>query len=212
MDLNEFEETPIFDDDPMPDGGDSGDGDEGSNNRTFIIAIGVLGAIVVMAIIGIIIFVLLRNPTTTAQLESEAAQINAQNTSVAMIATQTAEFDMRMATQKAIPSNTPEFPTNTPVVAVASATPTKSAATSVAGGSDPAARTATVAAFQTQAAEAAAGTGTPGATSVAIQTTPTELPETGFMDDFGLPGLIGAAFGLVVIIFLARRLRFSTSN
>jgi hypothetical protein len=207
MDLNEFDETP-YDEEPFPED----EVVEGSSNRAFIIAIGALGAIVVLAIIGIILWVLFLKPPTSAELENQAAQIQAQNTAIALIATQTAEFDSRMATQKAIPSNTPEFPTETPVVAVASPTNTQAAATSVAGGKDPAARTATVAAFQTQAAQAAAGTGTPGATSIVGQLTPTELPTTGFMDDFGLPALVGAAFALIVIIFLARRLRFSSSN
>lgn len=209
MDLNEFDETPLFEDEPLPEDDDDG---EGGSNRTFIIAIGALGAVVILAIIGIILWVIFSRPTTAANLQNEAVQIEAQNTQIAMMATQTAEFEGRLATQKAIPSNTPEFPTNTPVIAVASATPTKSAATSVSGGKDPDSRTATVAAFQTQAAIAAEGTGTPGSTSVAIQTTPTSLPNSGIMDDLGLPGLVGAAFALILIIFLARRLRFSTNQ
>ncbi len=207
MDLNEFDETP-YEDEPLQED----EVVEGSSNRAFIIAIGALGAIVVLAIIGIILWVLFLKPPTSAELENQAAQIQAQNTAIALIATQTAEFDSRMSTQKAIPSNTPEFPTETPVVAVASPTNTQAAATSVSGGKDPAARTATVAAFQTQAALAAAGTGTPVGTSIVGQLTPTALPTTGFMDDFGLPALVGAAFALIVIIFLARRLRFSSSN
>lgn len=208
MDLNEFDETP-YDEEPLPEYEEV----ERSSNRGFIIAIGALGAIVVLAIIGIILWVVFLRPPTSADLENQAAQIQAQNTAIALIATQTAVFDSRLATQKAIPSNTPEFPTETPVVAVASPTSPKEAATSVSGGKDPAARTATVAAFQTQAALAAAGTGTPGAgTSIVGQLTPTELPTTGFMDDFGLPALVGTALALIVIIFLARRLRFSSSN
>ncbi len=207
MDLNEFDEPP-YDEDPLPED----EVVEGSSNRGFIIAIGALGAIVVVAIIGIILWVLFLKPPTFAELENQAAQIQAQNTAIALIATQTAEFDSRVSTQKAIPSNTPEFPTQTSVVAVASATATKSAATSVTGGKDPAARTATVAAFQTQAALAAAGTGTPGGTPIVGQLTPTALPTTGFMDDFGLPALVGTALALIIIIFLARRLRFSSTN
>jgi hypothetical protein len=57
-------------------------------------------------------------------------------------------------------------------------------------------RTATVAALLTQQAEQL--TLTPGAT---------ELPDTGFMDDVGLPGLVAVAASLVLVIILARRLR-----
>ena len=39
------------------------------------------------------------------------------------------------------------------------------------------------------------------------QPTKTALPETGIADELGTPGLLAAAFVLVVIIFLMRRLR-----
>jgi len=57
-----------------------------------------------------------------------------------------------------------------------------------------------VAAFQTQVA---AGTQITGTT--------TALPQTGFAEDVGLPGLLGAAAILLLVIFLARRLRLSHS-
>jgi LPXTG-motif cell wall-anchored protein len=75
----------------------------------------------------------------------------------------------------------------TPLLAVPTDTPVPT--------SDP--RTATVAALLTQAA-------------IAQQTsvpTSTALPSTGFAEDVGIPGLLGMAVLLVVVIFLARRLR-----
>jgi LPXTG-motif cell wall-anchored protein len=54
-----------------------------------------------------------------------------------------------------------------------------------------------VAALITQGAAAAK---TPVVTSTA-------LPQTGFAEDVGLPGLLGVAVVLVVVIFLTRRLR-----
>jgi LPXTG-motif cell wall-anchored protein len=36
---------------------------------------------------------------------------------------------------------------------------------------------------------------------------PTAIPDTGFADDVGLPLMLGLAVLLIVIIFLARRLR-----
>ena len=44
------------------------------------------------------------------------------------------------------------------------------------------------------------------------QGTSTALPTTGFADEVGLPALVGAAIALIIIIFLARRLRFSNTN
>jgi LPXTG-motif cell wall-anchored protein len=58
-------------------------------------------------------------------------------------------------------------------------------------------RTATVSALLTQAASTAT-TRTP---------TVTALPVTGFAEDVGVPGLVGLALVLIVVIFLARRLR-----
>lgn len=50
----------------------------------------------------------------------------------------------------------------------------------------------------------------PGSTAVANRAS-TALPDTGFADDAGLPGLFGMAIGLLLLIFIARRLRLSTS-
>ncbi len=183
----------------------------GSSNKPFIIGIGILGAIVVFAILAIITYVILFRPQTTSDLQGQAAEIYAQNTAIAFVATQTAEFEQKQATQKAAPSTTKIAPTSTPVVSIATATSVSgSQATSVAG-QDPAIRTATVAAFQTQAAAALeSGTQVPEGT-VDPQATPTTLPTAGFMDDIGLPALLGAAIALIFIIFLVRKLRFSAT-
>jgi hypothetical protein len=39
--------------------------------------------------------------------------------------------------------------------------------------------------------------------------TPTALPNTGFLDDYGLPGMFVMAIAFVIVILLARRLRVS---
>jgi hypothetical protein len=61
---------------------------------------------------------------------------------------------------------------------------------------------ATVSALQTQMAAqgGASGTGTPAVTSTA-------LPETGFADEYGVPGLVILAIVLIGVIFLSRKLR-----
>lgn len=80
--------------------------------------------------------------------------------------------------------------TVTPVVALPTDTPSP---TEDVFGGDP--RTQTVEALLTQSAL------TPG-----VPTT-TALPDTGFFEDAGVPGILLVALALVVVIFIARRLR-----
>jgi hypothetical protein len=128
---------------------------------------------------------------------TQAAQINLQNTQVAEEANMTAQAIAWTPTPTI--TNTPEpvtaTPSQTPVVA---ATDTPSSPDESAVTADP--RTATVSALLTQ--QAGGGTATPTATG---------LPDTGFADDFGIPGMIALAAALVVVIFLARRLRTASS-
>lgn len=180
----------------------------GSSNKPFIIGIGILGAVVVFSILAIIAYVILFRPKTTTDLQEQAAEIYAQNTAIAFVATQTADVEQKLSTQKAAPPTTKVAPTATPNVEIVTETVASTTqATSVAG-QDPAIRTATVAAFQTQAAAAQAGTQAPVGTADP-QATPTTLPTAGFMDDVGIPALLGTAIGLIIIILLVRKLRFS---
>ena len=79
---------------------------------------------------------------------------------------------------------------------------------------------ATIAVGLTQLASAqnpATATIAAGFTQLAVSTqtviaTSTALPNTGFADDIGAPGLLLMALALVVVIFLVRRLRSSPSN
>ena len=45
------------------------------------------------------------------------------------------------------------------------------------------------------------------ANALTITPVSTGLPDTGFMDNAGIPGLVALAASLVLVIFLARRLR-----
>lgn len=174
--------------------------DDGGN-RNFKIAVGIIAGIFVISLIGLALYIFLGQPSQTQALRATAAVINANNTATAISATQSAGLNIQRLTQTAgAPTNTAIPATNTPVVAVASATPDLTATSIAAGLSDPAARTATVAAFQTQVAA-----------STQITGTVTALPQTGFAEDVGLPGLLGAAAILLLVIFLARRLRLSHS-
>jgi len=170
-------------------------------NRNFIIAIGVLGGISLLILIVLVIVGLVILPAQSKARKEQAALVNAQNTATSQAATQIAAVKARAtATATATP-----IPSATPVVAIATATPT---VTTTAGtpvvAQDLSARTQTVAALLTQAA---GGNGTATVTPQA-----TALPTTGFADEVGLPVLLGFALLLVVVIFVVRRLRLSSSS
>ena len=212
MEPSQLDDNELFEEQPAPQRPNG----NGSSNRPFIIGVGILGAVVVFSILAIIAYVILFRPRTTSDLQNQAAEIQARNTAISLIASQTAEVEQKAATQKAAPSTTSVIPTATAVIAMPTATSVAGTqATSVAG-QDPAIRTATVAAFQTQAAATLMGTPASVGTQIALgtlvpQVTPTTLPTAGFMDEVGLPALLSAAIALIVIIFLARRLRFSNN-
>lgn len=202
MSLNDFDDTQFedFSEEEPTEAGPEPGGTRGGGNRNFMLAVGVIGAIFVISLIGLGLYIAFGQPRQTSTLRETAAVINANNTATAMFATQSAELNIQHLTQTAgAPTHTSIPATNTPVVAIPTATPNLTATGAAAGLSDPAARTATVAAFQTQVA----GTKTTG--------TATALPQTGFAEDVGLPGLLGAAAILLLVIFLARRLRLSQS-
>ncbi len=161
---------------------------EESSNRTFLLVVGILGGIMLLTLICLGVYALIIAPQRSNQRATQVAEINAQNTQVALSAEQTgtvASFT-DTPTVTSIPPTATTRPTQ--VVAV----PTEALVTFT-----PDSRTATVAALLTQAA-ASQGTMTPTASG---------LPQTGFADEVGVPGLLGLALVLIVVIFLARRLR-----
>jgi cytoskeletal protein RodZ len=171
------------------------------SNRTFLIVAGILGGILLIALLAIAAYAVLVLPGREPGQQTQAAEIIATNTAIAeqaqltAIAKQVTMTPTHTATLP--PSDTPTLTpssTATPVLAPTN-TPTPTSGTP-----DPAA-TATVAALLTQQAGG-------GATLVP---TATALPDTGFADDFGVPGLVLIAGVLLVIIILSRRLRTSTS-
>ena len=194
--FEEFEEEPQGSPEPSRSGG----------NRNFILAIGILGAISLLTLIVLIVVGLVILPARNAARLQQAAVINAGNTATAQAATQLALAMQQtlsvVPTETMTPSASP-VPSSTPVVAIATATlaPTTALGTPLSQ-QDLSARTQTVAALLTQAA---GGTRTPTQRSTA-------LPTTGFADEVGLPALIGLAVLLVVVIFLVRRVRMSSSS
>jgi hypothetical protein len=175
---------------------------EEASNRTFLIVAGVLAALIVVSIVCMALYAFVFVPQRNNQEATKVAEVNAQNTQVALAAAQTEEA-----------SRFTNTPTMTSVPPTATTTPTSVVAvpTEEAGSPTPNSRTATVAALLTQAAEA----------QLTITPAPSELPDTGFMDEvvvpgvgnlalvIGVPGLIIISLVLVGVIILARRLRSS---
>jgi cytoskeletal protein RodZ len=159
----------------------------GPGNRNFWIIFGILGGIIVLALICIAVIAVINLPGRQNANATRAAQA----TAISFAATQTASAP-RVTPTQVPPTRTPPPPTvtNTPLIPLA---PT-STSTSVD------AAIATRSALMTLAAEATAATALP---------TSTLLPGTGFADEVGVPGLLAMAVVLVVVIFLARRLRFA---
>jgi hypothetical protein len=174
----------------------------GNGNRSFLIIAGVLGGIMVLALLCIAGIALFRYLPGQRSAQSVNATNESQATVIAIGASETALAPMSTSTLRptVIPTNT-KAPTNTPVIVVG---PTKSPTVDLA--------IATRDALITQAAQTsgpatqAVQTSTPSTQAVTKPTT-TALPATGIADELGTPGLIAAAFFLVVLIFLVRRLR-----
>lgn len=157
---------------------------EETSNRTFLLIAGVLGGLVLLGILCVVGY-LIYSGSTNQQAEAVALQQATQQAATIQAGlTQTAS--VQALTQTAAVTNTVP-PTNTPVVAQATNTATLTP--------DPA--TATVAAAFTQIA----------VSTQTVIATSTALPNTGFIDDVGAPGLLMMAIALVVVIFLVRRLR-----
>ena len=166
---------------------------EESNNRTFLIAAGILGGLVFLSLICMAGYALIFVPRNQAAQATQQAQVNFNNTQVAAAFTATAQ--VLLFTNTPLPTDTPTA-TVTPVLAQPTATLAPDTDTP-----DPV--TQTVAAAYTQAALAQL-TIIPTSTALAAAS---QVPQTGFADEVGLPGLVAMAILLVAIIFLARRMR-----
>jgi cytoskeletal protein RodZ len=167
---------------------------EESSNRTFVIAVIVMGGLLVVSIICLVVYAFVIAPRQQAQQPTAVAERNLQNTQQA--ASQTA------AVVELTPSRTPtatetEEPTATvtatQVVVLPTDTPTPFLTLPTV-----APETATAAAQATLAAATGGGGATPTATA---------LPATGFADEIGVPALAILGGILLAVIVIARSLR-----
>jgi len=160
---------------------------EESSNRTFLIAAGILGGIVLLSIACLAGYALLILP---GQRATSSAANDAQATTNAQI--QGALTSTMQA--QLLPTATLTF-TPVPTNVLAQATATSQAF--ITNTPDPATATIAVALTQAQAAQL----------TVVVQPTASAVPGTGIADEYGLPGLIAMGLALMIVILLARRLR-----
>ena len=165
------------------------------SNRTFLVVAGILGAILLIALLAIAAYAVLVLPGRDTGQQTQVAAINATNTAVAEEAQLTAIAKQITLTPTFTATFTPTE-TSTPI-------PTNTATPVLAPTNTPDPATQTVAALLTQQA-GGGGDETPVPTATA-------LPGTGFADDFGVPGLLLVAGVLMVVIILSRRLRASST-
>ena len=168
---------------------------EESSNRTFLIAAGILGGIVLLSIACLAGYALLILP---GQRASSATAANSQATTNAQIQGALTSTMQAQLLPTATSTFTPVPPTS--VLALATAT----SGSFVTNTPDPA--TATIAAALTQA-QAAQLT-----VVVKVQPTASLMPGTGIADEYGLPGLVMMGLAFVIVILLARRLRSEPAN
>lgn len=182
---------------------------EQSSNRTFLIIAGALGAIALLALICIAVFALVVQPQYESSQIDQKSTVEAQDTAVAGIVAGTATAAMQtdiVAAYTDTPTVTPIPPTATatmtptPVVAM----PTTNASAQVSGGAGLSANATATARYATLEAIVTMNAAT---ATIRVEPTKSQMPDTGFADDLGIPTMIGLALVLVVVMFLARRLR-----
>jgi heme/copper-type cytochrome/quinol oxidase subunit 2 len=170
---------------------------EEKSNRTFLIVGGVMAGLVFMTLVCMAVYFLVIRPRSTATRNAAQATIEAGNARAIQEVTLTAQAALWTATAPATPV---PMKTSTSIAKTATVSPTPVISIPL---SSPAATATTnlgtVVAMQTQLAFQMTST------AAAIQA----MPQTGFFDEVGLPGMIILALALVVVIFLARRMRKS---
>ena len=180
-----FSDDIDMDDDDLP---------EESSNRTFIIAASVLGGIILLALICVAAYAMISVPKQEESADNAVASQVALNTQVAQGLTETAEADTLAQAAASSPTAIASATASaTPVISLATETPTQTPDT---------ASTGTVAAALTQAGQAI----------LTIVPTSSALPNSGFADDVGIPGIVALTIVFIAIIFFARKLRKASIN
>jgi hypothetical protein len=179
---------------------------EAKNNRMFRIVAGVLGGLVFLTLLCMGVYFLFLAPRLATQRNAAQATIEAGNAKAAQQLTLTAQAVLVSSTPLTSPlplqtgTSVPKTPTVTRTPVIAQNSPVVTAT------NDP----ATLAAMQTQLSLQMTSTGQAGLAPTTVSGG--GMPATGFFDEVGLPTMIILAFALIVVIFLARRMRKSPSK
>ncbi len=175
---------------------------EESGNKTFLIVGGIFAGLIFLSLVCMAVYLLVIRPriaTTQASQVSQEATAEAQRLAQSQAMTETAEAALFTPTTR----SSPPAPTNTLVVAAATPTLVVVVATPLAS---PVNDQATLDAMQTQlSAQMTQTAQVPLGTRALGGDAP--LPNTGFFDEVGLPLLLVMTFALLVVIFIARRMR-----
>jgi hypothetical protein len=197
-----------FEDLDFEDGADTEEGapPEESGNRMFLIIAGILGGVTLLIVACIAVYALYVVPRSKQANAMVKATNDARNTEVAFQVAETKQAFAMAATRAAYsptPSITSIAPTVTPTLKPTDVVAVSTTVAAPTGTIQPEMATATVLQVTlTHNAALFAST----QTAVAAKITES-LSNTGFADDVGLPALLGIAVLLIVVIFLARRLR-----
>ena len=184
---------------------------EESNNRTFLIVGGIFAALIFLTLVCGAIYALWYLPSRTAQQKATQAAVVAQNSKVVALMTSTAQA--ALWTPTSLPSLTPTT-TNTPISTIQPLNSPTLVIAAAVGTDTPTTDPATLIAMQTQLSQQMTSTAMPLALAL-VSGTPVgvaAMPQTGFFDQVGLPGLVILTLALLAVIFLARRLRNSPSK
>ena len=180
---------------------DEGEIQEESSNRMFLIAAGILGAIALFSLVCIAAFALFYLPQRNANQTAQAETLAAQNGTVEAIINQT-------STAAVLVEEAAHTPTSTATIIQDSPTPSLTSTPVVV---EPIETEVATIAADMLTVTALHSTLTANAELFSLTLTArasaTTIPDTGFADDVGLPLLLGLGVLLIVIFFLARRLR-----
>ena len=161
---------------------------EESGNRNFWIIGGILVLAILLSVGCIAYYGLVQIPKQKQDLVASQQTQVAEQVAIGDGLTASAIAAIPNATATFVPTATPPFAQDVTATASEAVDPL----------------TATVVAANTQVAQAQL--------TVTSLPTSTSLPDTGFFDDAGAPGLFVMALALVVVILLARRLRVSPAK
>ncbi len=182
---------------------------EETNNRTFLIVGGIFAGLIFLTLVCGAVYALWYLPSHTASQKATQAAIQAGNAQVVEQMTSTAQAALWTPTSLATEAPTATVPPtiaplNSPTAVIAESTYTPLATPTT----DP----ATLIAMQTQLAQQMTSTAMVNALPMLGTPAAAAMPRTGFFDQIGLPGLIILTLALIVVIFLARRLRNAPSK